>query len=185
MLDHPSIRVHLDTRFERSYRSDYDHVFWSGPIDDWFGYDEGRLGYRTLDFVREDHDGDHQGTAVINSGDLSVPWTRISEHKHFAPWESHEKTVVFKEYSRLCGEADTPYYPIRLVAEKTLLSRYVSRARDESGVTFVGRLGTYRYIDMHVTIAEALETAERFKESMRMGTGTGRAMPAFMVDPLG
>ena len=185
MLDHPSIRVHLDTRFERSYRSDYDHVFWSGPIDDWFGYDEGRLGYRTLDFVREDHDGDHQGNAVINYGDLSVPWTRISEHKHFAPWESHEKTVVFKEYSRLCGEADTPYYPIRLVAEKTLLSRYVSRARDESGVTFVGRLGTYRYIDMHVTIAEALDTAERFKESMRMGTGTGRAMPAFMVDPLG
>lgn len=187
MLDHPSIRVHLDTRFERSYRSDYDHVFWSGPIDDWFGYDEGRLGYRTLDFVREDHDGDHQGNAVINYGDLSVPWTRISEHKHFAPWESHEKTVVFKEYSRLCGEADTPYYPIRLVAEKTLLSRYVSRAREESGVTFVGRLGTYRYIDMHVTIAEALDTAERFKESMRTGTstGAGRVMPAFMVDPLG
>lgn len=185
MLDHPSIRVHLDTRFERSYRSDYDHVFWSGPIDDWFGYDEGRLGYRTLDFVRENHDGDHQGNAVINYGDLSVPWTRISEHKHFAPWESHEKTVVFKEYSRLCGEADTPYYPIRLVAEKTLLSRYVSRAREESGVTFVGRLGTYRYIDMHVTIAEALDTAERFKESTGTGTGAGRVMPAFMVDPLG
>ena len=101
------------------------------------------------------------------------------------PWESHEKTVVFKEYSRLCGETDTPYYRIRLVAEKTLLLRYVSRARDESGVTFVGRLGTYRYIDMHVTIAEALDTAERFKESMRTDTGTGRAMPAFMVDPLG
>ena len=181
LLAHPDIRVHLGMRFERSYSSDYDHVFCSGPIDAWFGYDEGRLGYRTLDFVREDHSGDYQGNAVINYGDLSVPWTRISEHKHFAPWESHEKTVVFKEYSRLCEEADTPYYPIRLVAEKTLLSRYVERARRESKVTFVGRLGTYRYIDMHVTIAEALDTAERFKEGM----GTDRPMPAFVVDPLG
>lgn len=181
LLAHPDVRVHLGTRFERSYSSDYDHVFCSGPIDAWFGYDEGRLGYRTLDFVREDHEGDYQGNAVINYGDLSVPWTRISEHKHFAPWESHDKTVVFKEYSRLCEEADTPYYPIRLVAEKTLLSRYVERARNESKVTFVGRLGTYRYIDMHVTIAEALDTAERFKESLQ----TRQAMPAFVVDPLG
>lgn len=100
-------------------------MFCSGAIDAWFGYDEGRLGYRTLDFVREDHSGDYQGNAVINYGDLSVPWTRISEHKHFAP-----------------------YYPIRLVAEKALLSRYVERARRESKVTVVGRLGTYRYIDM-------------------------------------
>ena len=181
LLAHPDIRVHLGMRFERSYSSDYDHVFCSGPIDAWFGYDEGRLGYRTLDFVREDHSGDYQGNAVVNYGDLSVPWTRISEHKHFAPWESHEKTVVFKEYSRLCEEADTPYYPIRLVAEKALLSRYVERARRESKVTFVGRLGTYRYIDMHVTIAEALDTAERFKDGM----GTNRPMPAFVVDPLG
>ena len=181
LLAHPDIRVHLGMRFERSYSSDYDHVFCSGPIDAWFGYDEGRLGYRTLDFAREDHSGDYQGNAVVNYGDLSVPWTRISEHKHFAPWESHEKTVVFKEYSRLCEEADTPYYPIRLVAEKALLSRYLERARRESKVTFVGRLGTYRYIDMHVTIAEALDTAERFKEGM----GTDRPMPAFVVDPLG
>ena len=181
LLAHPDIRLHLGTRFERSYGSDYDHVFCSGPIDAWFGYDEGRLGYRTLDFVREDHEGDYQGNAVINYGDLSVPWTRISEHKHFAPWESHDKTVVFKEYSRFCEEADTPYYPIRLVAEKTLLSRYVERARNESKVTFVGRLGTYRYIDMHVTIAEALDTAERFKESLQ----TRQTMPAFVVDPLG
>ena len=181
LLAHPDIRVHLGMRFERSYSSDYDHVFCSGPIDAWFGYDEGRLGYRTLDFVREDHSGDYQGNAVVTYGDLSVPWTRISEHKHFAPWESHEKTMVFKEYSRFCEEADTPYYPIRLVAEKTLLSRYVERARREAKVTFVGRLGTYRYIDMHVTIAEALDTAQRFKDGM----GTDRPMPAFVVDPLG
>ncbi|HUD31597.1 MAG TPA: UDP-galactopyranose mutase [Variovorax sp.] len=180
MLDHPGIRLHLGTRFDREGAGDYDHVFYSGPIDAWFGHTEGRLGYRTLDFVREDHEGDHQGNAVINYGDVAVPWTRISEHKHFAPWESHEKTVVFKEYSRFCEEADTPYYPIRMVAEKTLLSRYVERARTEPKVTFVGRLGTYRYIDMHVTIAEALDTAERFRKAQADGT----PMPAFVVDPL-
>ena len=181
MLDHPDVRLHLGTRFDRDAAGDYDHVFYSGPIDAWFGHVDGRLGYRTLDFVREDHAGDYQGNAVINYGDVAVPWTRISEHKHFAPWESHDKTVVFKEYSRFCEEADTPYYPIRLVAEKTLLSRYIERARTERKVTFVGRLGTYRYIDMHVTIAEALDTAERFQKARADGT----PMPAFVVDPLG
>jgi UDP-galactopyranose mutase len=131
--------------------------------------------------VREDHEGDYQGNAVINYCDTSVPWTRISEHKHFTPWETHAKTAVFKEYSRLCDEADTPYYPIRLVAEKALLSHYLKLAREESNVTFVGRLGTYRYIDMHVTIAEALDVAERFQASLR----SSAPMPAFVVDPLG
>ena len=180
LLDLPNVSVHLGTVFDRSLASDYDHVFCSGPIDAWFGYDAGRLGYRTLDFVREDHHGDYQGNAVINYCDASVPWTRISEHKHFAPWEQHADTVIFKEYSRLCGEEDTPYYPIRLVDEKTLLAQYVERARQERGVTFVGRLGTYRYIDMHVTIAEALDAAQRFQENLALGT----VMESFAVDPL-
>ncbi|RYF56878.1 MAG: UDP-galactopyranose mutase [Comamonadaceae bacterium] len=180
LLDLPNVSVYLGTAFNRSLASDYDHVFCSGPIDAWFGYDAGRLGYRTLDFVREDHHGDYQGNAVINYCDVSVPWTRISEHKHFAPWEQHADTVIFKEYSRLCDEEDTPYYPIRLVDEKTLLAQYVERARQERGVTFVGRLGTYRYIDMHVTIAEALDAAQRFQENLALGT----AMESFVVDPL-
>lgn len=180
LLDLPNVSVHLGTAFDRSLASDYDHVFCSGPIDAWFGYDAGRLGYRTLDFVREDHHGDYQGNAVINYCDASVPWTRISEHKHFAPWEQHADTVIFKEYSRLCDEEDTPYYPIRLVDEKTLLAQYVERARQERGVTFVGRLGTYRYIDMHVTIAEALDAAQRFQENLALGT----VMESFAVDPL-
>jgi len=179
LLDHPGISVTLNTRLDRGAADDYDHIFCSGPIDAWFGYSDGRLGYRTLDFVREDHDGDYQGNAVINYGDEQVPWTRISEHKHFAPWESHGRTVVFKEYSRLCGEADTPYYPIRLADEKALLTRYVERARSEPKVTFVGRLGTYRYIDMHVTIAEALDAADQYLQCRRDGT----VMPAFAVDP--
>ncbi len=180
MLDHPNIRVHLKTRFAREQVAEYDHLFYSGPIDGWFGHSEGRLGYRTLDFVTERHEGDYQGNAVINYGDVNVPWTRISEHKHFSPWESHEKTLIFKEYSRLCGEEDTPYYPIRLVREKAQLERYVELAKGERNMTFVGRLGTYRYLDMHVTIAEALDVAQQYLDADSNGT----EMPVFCVNPL-
>jgi UDP-galactopyranose mutase len=180
LLDHPNIRLHLNVQFDRTLASGFDHVFYSGPIDGWFNYGEGRLGYRTLDFETSRHDGDYQGNAVINYCDADVPWTRISEHKHFAPWESHERTLIFKEYSRACGEGDLPYYPIRLAEEKTLLARYVELARRERGITFMGRLGTYRYLDMHVTIQEALETADRFLAAQ----SAGEEMPAFVVDPL-
>ena len=181
MLDHPNISLHLNTRMSRADASGYEQVFYSGPIDAWFNYSEGRLGYRTLDFVTERHDGDYQGNAVINYGDVDVPYTRISEHKHFSPWESHERTLIFKEYSRYCEENDTPYYPIRLAREKTQLRQYIEKAQQERNITFVGRLGTYRYLDMHVTIAEALDVAERFLDT----APRGEAMPAFMVDPLG
>lgn len=181
LLDVPNVALQLNTRFERPMAASYDHVFCSGPIDAWFGCDEGRLGYRTLDFVREDHEGDYQGNAVINYCDMSAPWTRISEHKHFAPWEQHANTVIFKEYSRFCEASDTPYYPIRLVAEKALLAHYVERARQEPRVTFLGRLGTYRYIDMHVTIAEALDVAEQYLKCTQQGV----PMPNFVVEPLG
>ncbi|MFC7513863.1 UDP-galactopyranose mutase [Herbaspirillum sp. GCM10030257] len=181
MLDHPGIQLHLGTTFERESAGDYDHVFYSGPIDTWFGYSQGRLGYRTLDFESETHDGDYQGNAVLNYCDEDVPWTRISEHKHFSPWESHEKTVIFKEYSRFCEENDIPYYPIRLVKDKSQLKQYIELALAERNITFVGRLGTYRYLDMHVTIAEALDVAEQFLAR----AGGSEPMPSFTVNPLG
>jgi UDP-galactopyranose mutase len=180
LLDHPRITVHLGRAFHRSEAGNYGHVFHSGPIDGWFDHAEGRLGYRTLDFEPIRGEGDFQGCAVMNYCDDSVPWTRISEHKHFAPWEPRDKTLCFREFSRECSPEDTPYYPIRLVAEKARLARYVDRARHERGVTFVGRLGTYRYLDMDVTIREALETADAFLESRR----SGAPMPAFVNDPL-
>jgi len=180
ILDQENITVRLNTLFQRSMADAYSHVFYSGPVDAWFNYSEGRLGYRTLDFETERHEGDYQGNPVINYCDESVPFTRISEHKHFSPWESHDKTLIFKEYSRLCEEKDTPYYPIRLAKEKTQLRRYVELAQQETKTTFVGRLGTYRYLDMHVTIAEALDAAERFLSL----DATGQPVPAFMLDPL-
>ena len=98
----------------------------------------------------------------MNFGGEDVPYTRVTEHKHFSPWEDHELSICFREYSRLCGSDDIPYYPIRLVKEKTLLNQYLDAAEKEENVTFVGRLGTYRYLDMDVTIRAALDTANAF-----------------------
>ena len=177
ILDHPGIAVHLNTPFARDQAGAYDHVFYAGPLDGWFDYEMGRLGYRTLDFERFTHLGDYQGCAVMNYGDADVPYTRITEHKHFATWESHAASVLYREYSRLCTPDDIPYYPIRLVQEKALLGDYVERAQQAQGVTFVGRLGTYRYLDMDVTIREALETAALFEKAPQV-------MPAFVTSPL-
>lgn len=180
ILDHPRIAVQLETTFDPADAGQWDHVFWSGPLDGWFGYELGRLGYRTLDFERFTHQGDWQGCAVMNYGELDVPYTRITEHKHFSPWESHEGSVLYREYSRACEPGDIPYYPIRQVAEKALLRDYVRLAEAEKGVTFVGRLGTYRYLDMDVTIREALDTARGFLDHLERG----ERVPAFFRAPL-
>jgi len=162
ILDHENITVKLNTPFEPAMEADFDHVFYSGPVDAYFEYQHGRLDYRTLDFKKETHEGDFQGTAVMNYGDEEVPYTRITEHKYFSPWESHEKTVIYKEYSRLAEPQDIPYYPIRFAGGDgvELLSKYVALAEQQNKVTFIGRLGTYRYLDMDVTIREALTVAE-------------------------
>jgi UDP-galactopyranose mutase len=180
ILDHPGISVKLETAFDRSMAAEYDHVFYSGPLDGYFDFELGRLGYRTLDFERFTHDGDYQGCAVMNYGEEDVPYTRITEHKHFSPWESHEGSVCYREFSRAAEPDDIPYYPVRQVKEKALLSEYVTLAEQAEGVTFVGRLGTYRYLDMDVTIREALDTARGFLDAAEAGTPA----LAFFVAPL-
>ncbi|RPA66507.1 UDP-galactopyranose mutase [Cyclobacteriaceae bacterium YHN15] len=180
LLDHGNISVLLNTPFQSELVDEFDHVFYTGPIDAWFGYSEGMLGYRTLDFVREDHEGDYQGCAVMNYGDEEIPYTRITEHKYFSPWEQHDRTVIFKEYSRACEAQDIPYYPIRLINEKSLLRLYIEKAKREKKVSFLGRLGTYRYLDMDVTIAEALAAS---KESL-VRIRNNQVIPPFFVDPL-
>lgn len=152
ILNHKNIKVKINTEFNSTMKNEFDHIFWSGPLDAYFNFEFGRLGYRTLDFEKFYNNGDYQGNAVINYGDEDVLFTRISEHKHFAPWETHEKTICYKEFSRQCEEKDIPYYPIRLVKDKELLKKYIEKAKTEEKVTFVGRLGTYCYLDMDVTI---------------------------------
>jgi len=175
ILDHPGISVALNTRFDGD-RAGADHVFYSGPLDGYFDYALGRLGYRTLDFERFAHEGDYQGCAVMNYAEETVPYTRITEHKHFSPWESHDGSILYREVSRACTPDDIPYYPIRLMDEKKMLSDYVAHAQKTQGVTFIGRLGTYRYLDMDVTIREALDTAEAYLSDA--------PMPAFVKAPL-
>ena len=162
ILEHPSINLLLSHPFSIDQKNDYQHVFYSGPMDSWFNFDNGRLRYRTLDFSIEKHKGSFQGCAVMNYTDESAKFTRITEHKYFSPWEDHKKTLIYKEYSRECGPEDIPYYPVKLVAEQKLLKDYKKRCLREKNVTFVGRLGTYRYLDMDVTIDEALKISSSF-----------------------
>jgi UDP-galactopyranose mutase len=138
---------------------EFEHIFYTGSIDGFYRCDLGRLRYRTVFWDRLDATGDFQGNAVINYPDEDVPHTRIHEHKHFAPWESHERTVAFREFSRETMAGDDPYYPLRLARDTALFSTYARRAREERNVSFLGRLATYRYLDMHHVIGEALDLA--------------------------
>lgn len=177
----PNVEIKLSTQFSTSQLAEFDHVFYSGPLDAWFNHSAGRLPYRTLDFKTFRAEGDYQGTAVVNYCDQDVPYTRITEHKHFSPWENHDNTLCYEEHSRLCTEQDIPYYPIRMSGgDMDQLQTYVDMANQLEKVTFVGRLATYRYLDMDVTIKEALETSDLFKH-MQLSRGK---MPSFIVNPL-
>lgn len=167
MIDHPSVKVTLDKKYIHDNDSAlYDHIFYTGPIDAFFNYEHGRLGYRTVTFEKSYADGDHQGTTQINYCDENIPYTRITEHKHFTPWENHEKTIYFTEYSKETTPADIPYYPKRLDADKLLLKKYRDAAEKQNRVSFLGRLATYRYMDMHHVIGEALAFAQKFMDAL-------------------
>lgn len=163
ILDHPKIELRLNCRFE-DCTENWAHLFYSGGIDRYYNYSLGRLEYRTLDFEASYHHGDYQGTALMNFPSTLVPYTRITEHKHFAPWEAPNfaETVIFHEYSRACRPPDVPFYPVRTVEKTTMLKEYEARSMAEPGVTFVGRLGTYQYLDMDRTIDLALQSARSY-----------------------
>jgi UDP-galactopyranose mutase len=112
---------------------------------------------------------DYQGNAVINYTELEIPYTRIHEHKHFTPWEKHEQTVAFREYSKETEVGDIPYYPKRLDSDKALLHKYRNLALTSAKTSFLGRLATYRYMDMEKVIGEALEFADEFVLAMKSG----------------
>jgi UDP-galactopyranose mutase len=159
MADHPNIEVRLGTDFFDLDAAGNVPVVYTGPLDRYFDHAEGRLGWRTLDFAREVlATGDFQGTPVMNYADEDVPYTRIHEFRHFHPERDHppDRTVIVREYSRFAGAGDEPYYPIDTAADRAKLVRYRELARAEKGVWFGGRLGTYRYLDMHMAIASAL-----------------------------
>jgi UDP-galactopyranose mutase len=166
MTAHPGISITLNKKYDSSIDiSKYDHVFYTGPIDAFFEYEFGRLGYRTVVFEKGYADGDFQGTTQMNYCDADIPHTRVTEHKHFTPWEQHDKTIYFTEYSKETTAADVPYYPKRLAADIELLKKYRAKAVLQHKVSFLGRLATYRYMDMHHVIGEALQFARQFISS--------------------
>ncbi|MFT3703618.1 MAG: UDP-galactopyranose mutase [Agriterribacter sp.] len=171
MLNHSRISIVLNKTFESIQNiSRFTHIFYSGPIDKYFKYCEGALGYRTIYFEKSIALGDFQGNAVINYTSLKVPHTRVHEHKHFTPWENFDKTVVFKEYSKETEKGDVPFYPKRLTTDKIILAKYFRLAENEKKLSFIGRLGTYRYLDMHQVIGESLDFSKEVINSVNKGT---------------
>lgn len=169
MADHELIEVCLNTDWfevRDQIRADNPDapVVYTGPLDRYFNYEEGTLGWRTLDFETEVLDiPDFQGTSVMNYNDAEFPYTRIHEFRHFHPERADvypkDKTVIMKEYSRFAEGDDEPYYPINTPDDREMLLKYRERADKETTdhkVFFGGRLGTYQYLDMHMAIASAL-----------------------------
>jgi UDP-galactopyranose mutase len=152
----------FDVRDELRAANPEAPVVYTGPLDRYFDYVDGRLGWRTLDFEVEVLPcADFQGTSVMNYNDPDVPYTRIHEFRHFHPERDYptDQTVIMREYSRFADVDDEPYYPSNPDADRVLLASYRDRARAETSaanVLFGGRLGTYQYLDMHMAIASAL-----------------------------
>ncbi|MEV0087680.1 UDP-galactopyranose mutase [Saccharopolyspora sp. NPDC050642] len=166
MADHPNIEVRLNTDYfdVRDEIPAATPTVYTGPLDRYFDYSQGWLGWRTLDFEQEvlHTTGDFQGTSVMNYADEDVPYTRIHEFRHFHPERTSypsDKTVVVREFSRAADKDDEPYYPINTPEDRAKLESYRELAKAEAGarnVLFGGRLGTYKYLDMHMAIGSAL-----------------------------
>ena len=186
MAGHDRIEVRLDTDFfDTSQEVNQANVVgnipvvYTGPVDRYFDYAQGRLGWRTLDFEREVMaTGDFQGTSVMNYADPDVPYTRIHEFRHFHPERDYprDKTVIMREYSRFARGEDEPYYPVNTPQDRERLMRYRDLARAEDGVLFGGRLGTYKYLDMHMAIGAALSMVDNkltphFAKGARLESG--------------
>ena len=170
IADHESIDVRLGTDFfDTSQEINKANVVgnipvvYTGPVDRYFDYAQGRLGWRTLDFEREVvATGDFQGTSVMNYADPDVPFTRIHEFRHFHPERDYpgDKTVIMREFSRFAQGEDEPYYPVNTPQDREQLVKYRDMGRTENGVLFGGRLGTYKYLDMHMAIGAALSMVD-------------------------
>ncbi|OJY06400.1 MAG: UDP-galactopyranose mutase [Rhizobiales bacterium 63-22] len=174
MLDNPLIEVRTGVDYF-SIKGEIPVgklVVFTGPIDRFFDYRAGELGWRTIDFEPEVlSTGDFQGTAVMNYADEDVPFTRILEFRHFNPERDYqkEKTIIVREYSRFAKRSDEPYYPIDTAKDKKTYLAYKEMADGEKDIIFGGRLGTYRYLDMHQAIGAALKCFETTVEPRLKG----------------
>ena len=154
MLDHPNIKIMLNTDFEEiSAEVVYDRLIFTGPIDEYFDYCFGELPYRSLRFEHKTlNQPNFQPVAVVNYPDESVPYTRITEYKHLTG-QQHDKTSLTYEYPAAVGD---PYYPVPRPQNAELFRKYQKLADQSHGVHFVGRLATYRYYNMDQVVGQAL-----------------------------
>jgi UDP-galactopyranose mutase len=162
MLDHPLIEVRTGVDF-RDVRDEVeaDHIIYTGPIDEYFDFRFGKLPYRSLKFDHQTLEEErHQPVAVVNYPSPDVPYTRISEYKHLTGQESPVTTITY-EYPSAEGD---PYYPIPRPENQELFKKYEALADETEGVTFVGRLATYRYYNMDQIVGQALATFRRMDE---------------------
>ena len=160
MLDHENIDVEINVDFfenKEQYMKDYPKIVFTGMIDEFFDYKLGELEYRSLRFENETLDMEnYQGNAVVNYTDADTPYTRIIEHKHFE-FGSQAKTIITKEHSKTWEKGDEPYYPVNNDRNNHLYKSYKKLADEQGNVIFGGRLGHYRYYDMHQVIGAALQ----------------------------
>ncbi len=160
MLEHPNIEVRLDSDFAhmKSTLSDYKHIFYTGSIDEFFDYKFGKLPYRSVNFTLETHDCEfYQSNAVINYP-CNYDFTRIHEYKYYLNHKT-PKTVIAKEYSEFfeLGKNER-YYPIASEENYAIYAQYLTEAASLRNVSFLGRLGDYKYYDMDTAILRAIET---------------------------
>ncbi len=165
MISNPLIQVELDVDYFniRHLIPKNVPIVYTGPVDRYFDYKAGHLGWRTLDFTLETFSiDDFQGISVMNYSDLEFPYTRIHEFKHLHPERIYKtaSTIIMKEFSRLCKEVDEPYYPINASGDRAIISAYRQMMSKEKNTVFGGRLGSYKYLDMHMAIASALQVFE-------------------------
>ena len=138
-----------------------EKIVYTGTIDSYFGYQFGKLQYRTVRFENEVLDTDnYQGNAVINYTDRETPYTRIIEHKHFE-FGTQPKTVISKEYPCEWTEGMEPYYPVNDEQNQELYKKYAKLAEGEERVIFGGRLAEYKYYDMDKVIESAFQCVEK------------------------
>ena len=161
MVDSPMISVHLNVDFfDVRELTTGKPIVYTGPIDRFFDYRHGQLGWRTLDLETEVVPvDDYQGTSVMNYADADVPFTRIHEFKHLHPERTVTggATVIMREFSRAADVRDEPYYPVNTSEDRQRLMAYRQDAKRLDSVVFGGRLGSYLYLDMHMAIASALQ----------------------------
>jgi UDP-galactopyranose mutase len=144
----------------------YDRIIYTGAIDEFLGYEFGALEYRSLRFESEILDtADYQGNAVVNYTDAAVPFTRIVEHKHFEE-AGGDKTIITREYPAAWKPGDEPFYPVNTADNQARLALYKERAAELPRVVFGGRLGEYRYLDMHQVIAAALDKSDEIARTL-------------------